>query len=63
MPRTVLSDITHWVTEAAVQYPLGLAAYLAERRGTGRASARAFLHKLAGAELAAPGGQPQSPSA
>ena len=46
MPRNVLSDVTHWITEAALQHPLDLAAHLAERRGTGRASARALLQKL-----------------
>ena len=46
MPRTVLSDITHWITEAALQHPLDLAAHLAERRATSRASARALLQKL-----------------
>ena len=46
MPRNVLSDVTHWITEAALQHPQDLAAHLAERRSTGRASARALLQKL-----------------
>ena len=46
MSRTVLSDVIHWITEAALQHPLDLAAHLAERRVTGRASARALLQKL-----------------
>ena len=46
MPRTVLSDLTTWITEAALRHPLDLAAHVAERRGIGRAAARAALHKL-----------------
>ena len=46
MPRTVLSDLTSWITEAALHHPLDLVAHVAERRGIGRAAARAALHKL-----------------
>ena len=46
MPRTMLSDLTTWITEAALRHPLDLAAHVAERRGIGRTAARAALTKL-----------------
>ena len=46
MPRTVRSDLTTWITEAALRHPLELAAHVAEQPGIGRAAARAAVHKL-----------------
>ena len=61
MPRTVLSDLTTWITEAALRHPQDLAAHVAERRGIGRAAARAALHKLQAHHWLRQAGTPRRP--
>jgi anti-sigma regulatory factor (Ser/Thr protein kinase) len=46
MARPKLSDITSWITEAALAHPQALAQHLSERLGVGRASARRLLRTL-----------------
>ena len=46
MPRTALSDVTRWITEAALRHPDDLTAQVAERLGLARAKARLLLRRL-----------------
>jgi len=46
MARRALSDITSWITEAALAHPLALAAHLCERLDIGRRTALGLLREL-----------------
>jgi len=50
MPRIHLSAVTQWITEAALQHPLGLAAHLAQRLGVSRSTAQKTLQRLVAAQ-------------
>ena len=46
MARIALSDLTPWITEAVLAHPQDLPAYLCQRLGVSRSSARTQLNKL-----------------
>jgi len=46
MARRTLSDITSWITEAALVHPQALAQHLCERLAVGRGTARRLLREL-----------------
>ena len=46
MPRPELSEITAWITPAALRHPLALPQQVAERLGVSPAAARALLRRL-----------------
>ena len=50
MARIALSDLTPWITEAVLAHPQDLPAYLCQRLGLSRTSARTQLNKLVEAQ-------------
>jgi len=46
MPRPLLSDVTAWITEAALRHPDALPAQVAQRLGVGPDAARRLLRRL-----------------
>jgi anti-sigma regulatory factor (Ser/Thr protein kinase) len=50
MPRPLLSDITAWITEAALAHPGALPSHLCERLQVSRRTAHALLRKLVAAQ-------------
>ncbi|OYU93094.1 MAG: hypothetical protein CFE45_21375 [Burkholderiales bacterium PBB5] len=50
MPRPLLSDLTAWITEAALRHPDALPGHLVERLGISGRSAHALLRKLVAAQ-------------
>jgi anti-sigma regulatory factor (Ser/Thr protein kinase) len=61
MPPTALSDITRWITEAALRHPDDLTAHAAERLGLGRTTVRALLRRLESLQWLRRQGSPRRP--
>lgn len=61
MPRPMLSDITAWITEAALHHPADLRREIGERLGVGTTVARRLLRELVAAQWLRVEGSPRRP--